>query len=474
MTGPSFTSISALVTTLLAITTAAFPANAQPTSLDADGVLLVKGHRFFPIGIYECPEDYVALHDMAYAGFNLVRCSPNRESLDRAASVGMKAWISLGGNIDVRNDADRSKLTAITAAHKDHPALVAWEAPDEPLWNVWYSTFLWVHNEQPALFRKHIDAHEGAKRDAMQELLKAYRASLETADYGSAEDAASKLWSALGITSPKPDLLMTTAPKRAKELADGLLAGYELIRNMDPKHPVWINHAPRNTIPDLAYFNRAADIVGCDIYPVPEVPQNGHSDLANRRMSCVGDYTDRMRAAAPGKPVWMVLQGFGWHDLRETSSGSPETGRRPTYAETRFMAYDAIVHGAKGILYWGTHCVEKPSPFWTDLTRVVRELNQIQPILAAPAETLPVDIVVEPTLHSADKTIALLAKRVGNHLCLIVVNEFQAPLSFTVSRLPFPDGTVLRDITGSRTVTVENRRFRYSLMGYDAAVLTQR
>jgi hypothetical protein len=473
MTAQCFTKISALVTVLLVITAATFPASAQPTSLDADGVLIVKGHRFFPIGIYECPEDDVALHDMAYAGFNLVRCSANRESLDRAASVGMKAWIPLGGNLAVRTDADRSRLADIIAAHKDHPALVAWEGPDEPLWNVWYSTSLWFQNEQPSLFRKHIDGFEGDKAERIRDVLNAYRASLQTADYAGAEGAASRLWSLLEMQSPHPDLLMTTAPKRAKDLADALLAGYELIRRMDPARPMWLNHAPRNTIAGLAYFNRAADIVGCDIYPVPEVPQNGHSDLANRRMSCVGDYTDRMKAAAPGKPVWMVLQGFGWHDLRETSNRPPETGRRPTYDETRFMAYDAIVHGAKGILYWGTHRVEKPSSFWTDLTRVVRELSQIHSVLAAPAEALSADVVIDPTLHSADKNIALLTKRVGTNVCLIVVNEFQAPLQFTISRLPLPDGTVFREITGGSTVTVENGGLCYGLDGYGTAVLMQ-
>jgi len=473
MTTQCFTKISALVTALLLITAATFPATGQPTSLDADGMLIVKGHRFFPIGVYECPEDDVALHDMAYAGFNLVRCSPNRESLDRAESVGMKAWIPLGGNLAVRTDADRSRLADIIAAHKDHPALVAWEAPDEPLWNVWYSTSLWFHNEQPSLFRKHIEGFEGDKADRMQDILKTYQASLQTADYARAEDAAARLWSLLGMESPHPDLLMTTAPQRARDLADALLAGYELIRDTDPARPVWINHAPRNRIPDLAYFNRAGHIAGCDIYPVPEEPENGHSDLANRRISCVGDYTDRMQAAAPGKPVWMVLQGFGWHDLRETSNRPPETGRRPTYDETRFMAYDAIVHGAKGILYWGTHRVEKTSSFWTDLTRVVRELNQMHSVLAAPAERLTGDIVLEPTLHSADKGVALLAKRVGNNLCLIVVNEFQAPLRFTISRLPLPDGTVFRDVPDTSTLTVENGRLSYGLDGYGTAVLMQ-
>jgi len=464
---------SALVAAVLVGIAATCSANGQPTSLDADGTLVVDAKRFFPLGIYELPGDDAVLREMADAGFNLVRCSPSREPLDRVASAGLKAWIPLGGNLDVRSDADRRKLAEIIATYKDHPALIVWEGPDEPLWNVWYSTFLWFRNEQPSLFRKHIEAYEADKLDRMQELLKAYRASLDTADYALAEDTALKLWTLLGIKPPKPDLLMTTAPDRSRELADGLLAGYELIRRMDPGRPVWINHAPRNTIADLAYFNRAGDIVGCDIYPVPDAPQNGHSDLANRRISCVGDYTDRMGAAAPGKPVWMVLQGFGWHDLRDDAPASPETGRRPTLAETKFMAYDAIVHGARGILYWGTHRVEKPSEFWHNLKRVVKELSGIHNVLAAPIETLHVDITVEPTLHSADKGIALVTKRVDNHLCLIMVNEFQAPLRFTISQLPLPDGTVLRDITGAGTVTVKNHRIRYSLRRYDVAVLVE-
>ena len=473
MTGTRSLARIVLVLHILVWTAPVPAASARPTLLEPDGTLLIEGERSFPIGIYEFPQEDAVLREIAEAGFNLIRCSASTEHLDRAASAGLKAWISLGNSMDVRDNASRDKLAGIIAGYKDHPALVVWEAPDEPLWNVWYSTFNWFHGEQPRLFREHIESAKKAGKTVspMQAVLRHYQTGLETADYAGAESAASKLWQLLEMKSPKPDLPMTTAPRRARELADGLFEGYELVRQMDLAHPLWINHAPRNTIPDLAYFNRAGDIVGCDIYPVPEVPQNGHSDLANRRINCVGDYTDRMRAAAPGKPAWMVLQGFGWGDLSVDWPEPAKTGRRPTYAETRFMAYDAIVHGAKGILYWGTHYVEKPSPFWTDLKRVVRELHEMQHVLAAPFETLNIGVTLEPTLHSTDRGIAVMAKRVDGRLVLIVVNELHEPVSFSISGLPLPDGTRLRDDTGTRTVTVKGRRIPYSLRRYGIAVL---
>ena len=73
-------------------------------SFDTDGMLLVNGERFFPVGIYELPEGD-ELKEIADAGFNLAKASADAKSLDRAASVGLKSWIPLGGNMDVRDDA---------------------------------------------------------------------------------------------------------------------------------------------------------------------------------------------------------------------------------------------------------------------------------------------------------------------------------------------------------------------------------
>ena len=142
----------------------------------------------------------------------------------------------------------------------------------------------------------------------------------------------------------------------------GMIEGYKRLRQLDPAHPVWMNHAPRNQVAQLAAFNQGADIVGCDIYPVPFTTKVGHSDLAERTAAAVGAYTERMQQSAPGKPVWMVLQGCGWGDIQpQRTDEERKELRRPNWKETRFMAYDAIVRGARGILYWGTHAIEKDS-----------------------------------------------------------------------------------------------------------------
>jgi hypothetical protein len=61
-------------------------------------------------------------------------------------------------------------------------------------------------------------------------------------------------------------------------------------------------------------------------------------------------YADKMRqVAGPARGVWMVLQGFAWEMLREKQHDANMI-RYPTPAETRFMAYQAIVHGATGLL----------------------------------------------------------------------------------------------------------------------------
>ena len=159
--------------------------------------------------------------------------------------------------------------------------------------------------------------------------------------------------------------------------------GYCFLRALDQQHPIWTNHAPRNTIAELAHFNRATDIGGLDIYPVPE-PQT-HSDLPNKTISVVGDETDKNIATVNGeKPIFMVLQGFGWAEL---SAPDPASTRRvmPTFDQSRFMAYDAIVHGANGILYWGTHYTEKPSRSGRELRSLVSELAALQDVLASEA-----------------------------------------------------------------------------------------
>ncbi len=185
---------------------------------------------------------------------------------------------------------------------------------------------------------------------------------------------------------------------------------YEQVLRADPYHPIWINEAPRNTVENLAKYATAADLFGVDIYPVP----NGgtHSDLEDRTLSSVGAYTRRFHeTVAHRKPIWMVLQGFAWLNLHDRTAD----GIYPTAEESRFMAYNAIVHGAHGIIYWGTPFINEPK-FWEGLFQTTSQLRDLSAVLVEPT-------VKEPALTTTTPGIAILHKRHAGADYYLVINE---------------------------------------------------
>ena len=245
--------------------------------------------------------------------------------------------------------------------------------------------------------------------------------------------------------------------------------GCALVRQLDSRHPIWQNHAPRNPVGRLRHHNRMVDAAGCDIYPVPGNYDVGHSDLRNTRLSSVGDYTDRMAEAAPGKAVWMVLQGFGWRDISEGQKDDldPVKGRRPGLTETRFMAYDAIVHGAQAILYWGTHAIEKDSPLWRDILRVARELRALEPAIVGTRPDVEPVALADETYGSVDEQgPRLILRRAGDDWVLIAVNEYAQGISFRVTGLPGElDGKTLHRLYSDETQRVRRGGFHDGIRG---------
>jgi hypothetical protein len=214
---------------------------------------------------------------------------------------------------------------------------------------------------------------------------------------------------------------------------------YRAIRETYPYALSWVNHAPRNSRRDLAAWNRFVDVTSCDIYPVPE--PSTHSDLPNTTLSVVGDETVKQsQTVADGKPVWMVLQGFAWEDIGQAGK------RPPTWAESRFMAYDAIINGAKGLWWWGTAYTPKPSPFWSGLLRVVGELRDLSAVLTAPDAALTLTVT-----GAAPEQIRWLAKHVDGKLFLLVENRLNQQTTVTLTGLgEQPDP--LRVVFEERTV----------------------
>jgi hypothetical protein len=445
-----------LATIIVTVCLGVLPAFGVNVTIDKDGMTVVDGERVFVLGLYENPANDADLARAAEAGFNLVRSSESTEALDRLQKHGVWAWINTGYRIDLSADTDNrtQQLKAMVEKSVAHPALAVWEVPDEALWNCWYGPSCWRAGDEPEAQSEAIKALED-KQLAEQLTKQRHEAQRlhRQGFYAESEALADAIWEKLGKKSPKPGYGISTSAERAAKMAEGMCAGYQVLKGLDPNHPVWMNHAPRNQIEQLAAFNMGADAVGCDIYPIPRSPRNGHSDLADRSMASVGGYTDRMQAAAPGKPVWMVLQGFGWDDLSKVEIKEGMEKPRPTLDETRFMAYDSIVHGARAILYWGTAYIEKDSQLWEDLLTLGAELDALQPVLSAPDADLDLNLEYAETFGSLDHGIRVLPKNVDGKVWLIVVNESIYPLTYTLSGFQYADGTRYADeATGNEAV----------------------
>jgi len=446
---------------------------AASVAIAPDRMLVVDGKRTFVLGLYENPPDE-HLRNAAEAGFNLVRSGADREALDRLATFGVFGWVNTGYAIDLSTSREsrEERLGTLVTELGSHPSLLVWEVPDEALWNCWYQALRWQVNDEHKTQLSRIESltDEGLKAELSTRREQADQAH-KRGDFEEWERLCDSIWQALGEDVPGPERRLTNSPGRARTMAAGMVEGYGVLRRLDPEHPVWMNHAPRNSLAQLAEFNRAADIVGCDIYPAP--PNRGsHSDLADRSLSAVGAFTTRMQAAAPGKPVFMVLQGFGWGDLsKDPDDAALEKNRRPTFEETRFMAFDAVVRGARGILYWGTSYIEKDSDLWNDLLTVVRELSELDPVLSAPDADVDLSVAVEETWGSFEEGVVPLAKDVDGELWLLVANEWHDPLGYTLHGLDAVEGT--RYVVGSdgREAVVSGGALRLTIGGKDVQVL---
>ena len=176
---------------------------------------------------------------------------------------------------------------------------------------------------------------------------------------------------------------------------------YDIAHAMDPKHPVWLIQAPRGTPESLKRYDAACDIAGLDIYPV-SYPPGGHSHLPNTSLSVVGDYTRWIRQIhGNARPVVMCLQ------ICFSGVANPErTLRFPTLPEQRYMSYQAIINGARGLLYFGggyEACLNERDRAlgwnWTYYDRVLKPVldelrpgGPLYPALVAPDSKVPVTV----------------------------------------------------------------------------------
>ncbi|MCC6235770.1 MAG: hypothetical protein IT580_24245 [Verrucomicrobiales bacterium] len=349
--------------------------------MDTDGTLQFSGKREFVLGLYQLPKRTGAMRDAAAAGFNLLHRPPTVAAYDEAWAQGLRGWSSVG-SLPEGNDrpAAAQRIRALVEGLRHHPGLLFWETEDEP-------TYVW---QKPDALR--VPAH----------------LILETAAW---------------------------------------------VRRWDPDHALYLNHSPTHLVETLRCYNSASDIVATDIYPVipagiPELyalwPDGRQGDLADHTLAQVGRYADKMRTVAgPNRAVFMVLQAFAWEDLREKGR-DPGRVLYPTLSQLRFMAWQSVIHGVQGILWWGLSFLPEGAELWNDLLQVTRELASVKTALAAPPRQRGVQVRYHETGHSLDRGVEWTLRRAGTERILAAVNADPNPVEVTFTGLPA--GTRIRPL----------------------------
>jgi hypothetical protein len=129
--------------------------------------------------------------------------------------------------------------------------------------------------------------------------------------------------------------------------------GHRLVKREDPDHPLLTIEWPG--VPErFGEWKGIGDIFGTDLYPIPR--ERAYGKLPNHDITQIRDYIEALRKGHGDKPILMVLQGWAWDALKDGTQGYP------TVTESRFMAYQAVIHGSRGLFYYGQYHCTKPSP----------------------------------------------------------------------------------------------------------------
>ena len=240
-------------------------------------------------------------------------------------------------------------------------------------------------------------------------------------------------------------------PAHAHVPAAGCVAVYKRLRVLDPDHPVAIIEAPRGPGPTphapdtrltaaaVRPYAAACDIHGVDIYPVSARPgAHAGGPPVNTDISVVGDMTTIVARATQRKAIWTTLQ-IAWSGVLP-----PHPLVFPTLAQARFMAYDAIIAGARGLFFFGGHITQAMNAadkrrgwnwtYWKNVQRpLLAELSDAAhtPALVAPLATFRI------TANAAD--VALSPRVAGGFLYLIAVRK-SATVTGTVRFSGLPSG----------------------------------
>ena len=272
-------------------------------------------------------------------------------------------------------------------------------------------------------------------------------------------------------------------PLLNKVSVDQAAKGQELVRAVDPDHPLLTVEWP-GSVERFDQWRGLGDIYATDLYPIPR--DRGYGRHPNHDITQMRDYIAAINKARGDRPVALVLQAWNWEPLNYGKRGYP------TPEESRCMAYQSVIHGAKALLYYGQlHCTRPNSAsalwseatdpavrerefkqcqelnawFWEKHRAFFQELKQAQKIFVLRNQK---EKAIR--LNSATPAIEMLVKQAGEEQYVLAVNASDQEVDVEFA---LPENKKLEKLHvhfENRTVPTDAGKFKDRFAAYDVHV----
>jgi hypothetical protein len=200
---------------------------------------------------------------------------------------------------------------------------------------------------------------------------------------------------------------------------------YEIVREEDPHHPLMVGDS-RDAIGRVTDRSDFFPIDHMDLgmwwwYPLP--PGGARANILE------GEELVEAKELAPpsfltlrktDKPIWVGVQSYK----------KPQPwARYPLPIEYRAQAYIAVIHGARGLMWYGGSVqggifLNLEEGNWTYLKELVGELREMSDVFMAPDDT-------PPAFEPPDARLSVALKRLPERLVLLAVNRSAEPVEVT-------------------------------------------
>lgn len=234
--------------------------------------------------------------------------------------------------------------------------------------------------------------------------------------------------------------------------------GCRIVRSIDSFHPILCNQwlSSLEQAAEMRQWARLADVYGFSVYPVPPWRWGTRLSLVREgwphSIAVVGRQTELWKTYAPGKPIIPVMQAWAWNCLEDGEAAYP------TYRECRFMAYQAVIHGAKGLHHYGVFEPRRPyfacgippnmsadleqthadfllaqqcnRRFWSYYSNIIRELARMSEVYTETDADWRLEIVERSSGQEGhEPRLEARVKRHADSFVILLVNASDAEVS---------------------------------------------